>query len=39
MANHHTRQIPDLSEAQRQELQRWVRRSMTESKRPRYRLC
>ena len=29
MANHHTRQIPDLSEAQRQELQRWVRRSKT----------
>ncbi len=29
MANHYTRQIPDLSEAQRQELQRWVRRSKT----------
>ena len=24
MANHYTRQIPDLSEAQEQELQRWV---------------
>ena len=29
MANHYTRQIPDLSEAQRQQLQRWVRRSTT----------
>ena len=29
MANHHTRQIPDLSEAQRQELHRWARRSKT----------
>ena len=29
MANHYTRQIPDLSGAQRQELQRWVRRSKT----------
>ena len=29
MANHYTRQIPDLSEAQRQQLQRWVRRSKT----------
>ena len=28
MANHYTRQIPDLSEAQ-QELQRWVRRAKT----------
>ena len=26
MANHYTRQIPGLSEAQRQELQRWVKR-------------
>ena len=29
MANHYTRQIPDLSEAQEQELQRWVRRAKT----------
>jgi hypothetical protein len=29
MANHYTRQIPDLSEAQRQQLQRWVTRSKT----------
>ena len=29
MANHYTRQIPDLSEAQRQELERWVRRPKT----------
>lgn len=29
MANHHTRQIPELTEEQRQELQRWVRRSKT----------
>ena len=29
MANHYTRQIPNLSEAQRQELQRWVSRSKT----------
>jgi DNA-binding CsgD family transcriptional regulator len=29
MANHHTRQIPDPSEDQRQDLQRWLRRSKT----------
>ena len=28
-AGHYTRQIPDLSEAQEQELQRWVRRAKT----------
>ena len=29
MANHYTRQIPDLSEAQPRELQRWVKRPKT----------
>ena len=29
MANHHTRQIPEPSEDQRQDLQRWLRRSKT----------
>ena len=29
MANHHTRQIPDPSEDQRQDLHRWLRRSKT----------
>ena len=29
MANHYTRQIPELADEQRQELQRWVRRTKT----------
>ena len=29
MANHYTRQVPELSDDQRQELQRWVRRTKT----------
>ena len=29
MANHHTRQVPALSADQREELQRWLRRSKT----------
>ena len=29
MANHYTRQVPELSEDQRQELQRWLRRTKT----------
>ena len=29
MANHHTRAVPELSEEQREELQRWLRRSKT----------
>ena len=29
MANHYTRQVPEISEQQRQELQRWLRRRKT----------
>ena len=29
MANHHTREVPELSNDERQELQRWLRRSKT----------
>ena len=29
MANHHTREVPELSQEQRQELQRWLRRKKT----------
>ena len=29
MANHHTRQVPALSADQREELERWLRRSKT----------
>ena len=29
MPNHHTREVPELSEDQRQELQRWLRRQKT----------
>ncbi len=29
MANHHTRQVPELSNDERQELQRWLGRSKT----------
>ena len=29
MANHHTRQVPALSAEQREELQRWLRRTKT----------
>ncbi len=29
MANHHTREVPELSEEQREELQRWLRRGKT----------
>ena len=29
MANHHTREVPTVTEDQRQELQRWLRRPKT----------
>ncbi|WP_420441244.1 hypothetical protein [Candidatus Palauibacter sp.] len=29
MANHHTRAVPEIDDAQRVELERWLRRSRT----------
>ena len=29
MANHHTRAVPEIDDGQREELERWLRRSKT----------